>query len=274
MVISLAFKLRILIDDIFQSRKHKTLMRSLRVQRSKLVVRPWHPDISMHKCFHRGQVVKFFFFSRETSFISWLLCLFFRAGQRIWYLTSASFKNFIRCDSCSHVPFRFTFTFGFHNQHRFFPDILLWFQSNQETFSFLWSDLFCVFFLVFFFFFFFFPFFSFFLFLRCIIACIELWGLHFQRHWTKSKGNRQSWSVWSMSWGNWYHFQIIFCARENETNQIHCLEHTMVVTLFLAFRMFLCWLLTEIAKIRCNLLFVECPSSSCNLDQLPWTGAN
>ena len=127
---------------------------------------------------------------------------------------------------------------------------------------------------LFFFFFFFFPFFSFFLFLRCIIACIELWGLHFQRHWTKSKGNRQSWSAWSMSWGNWYHFQIIFCARENETNQIHCLEHTMVVTLFLAFRMFLCWLLREIPKIRCNRLFVECPSSSCNLDQLPWTGAN
>lgn len=108
MVISLEFKLHILIDDIFQSRKHKTLMRSLRVQRSKLVVGPWHPDISMRKCFHRGQVVKSFF-SRETSFISWLLCLFFHASQRISYLTSASFKNFIRCDSCSHVPFRFTF---------------------------------------------------------------------------------------------------------------------------------------------------------------------
>ena len=31
-------------------------------------------------------------------------------------------------------------------------------------------------------------------------------------------------------------FQLIICAREHETNQNHCLEHTMVVTLFLAFR--------------------------------------
>ena len=76
MVISLAFKLRIPIDDIFQSRKHKTLMRSLRVQRSKLVVRPWHPDISMHKCFHRGQVVKFFFRERPVLLVGYFVCFF------------------------------------------------------------------------------------------------------------------------------------------------------------------------------------------------------
>ena len=34
-------------------------------------------------------------------------------------------------------------------------------------------------------------------------------------------------------------FKLIF-ARENEANQIHCLEHTVVITLSLAFRMFLC----------------------------------
>ena len=155
------------------------------------------------------------------------------------------------------------------NQPLFLPDILLWFQSYQETLSFLWNDLFCCFF---FFFFFSSSFHSFlsFLFWRCFVACIELWGLHFQSHWTKSKRNRQSWSVWTMSWGNWHHFQI-FIARV-KIKRIKFTEHTMGVTLFLAFRMFLCWLLREIPKIRCNLLFVECPSSSRNLD--PWTGAN
>ena len=76
MVISLEFKLHILIADIFQSRKHKTLMRSLRVQRSKLVVGPWHPDISMRKCFHRGQVVKSFFFERPVLLVGYFVCFF------------------------------------------------------------------------------------------------------------------------------------------------------------------------------------------------------
>ena len=107
MVISLAFKLRILIDDIFQSRKHKTLMRSLRVQSSKLV----YSDMSTKKFPPRSGCRVLFL--RETSFLSWLLCLFFHAGQRntIWYLTSPSFKNFIRCDSCSCVPLGLRFRF-------------------------------------------------------------------------------------------------------------------------------------------------------------------
>ena len=148
MVISLAFKLRILIDDIFQSRKHKTLMRSLRVQRSKLV----YSDISTKKFPPRSGCRVLFL--RETSFISWLLCLFFHAGQRnnIWYLTSASFKNFIRCDSCSYVPFRSPFQVSYFTGTNTVSSLVPCYDSN------LIKRL-LVFFETFFFFFFFFFFF-------------------------------------------------------------------------------------------------------------------
>ena len=62
-----------------------------------VVCGPWHSDIST-KRFHRGQVANLFFSERPVlivDLVCFCCCCFFHAGQRIWYLTSASFKSFI-----------------------------------------------------------------------------------------------------------------------------------------------------------------------------------
>ena len=76
------------ISRRFIFRKHKTLFRSLR----SLTFR------HLKKTFSPRSGCQLFFSERPVLIVDWVCfccCCFFHAGQRIWYLTSASFKSFI-----------------------------------------------------------------------------------------------------------------------------------------------------------------------------------